>query len=199
MTKEDDGGELSTIPNDKYKKFFAKFAEIETMDVAQWKVAHLLGYFCKKYKDTLGSDYSWKFNNESPTKCFEVWQLNTLAAKLSANPKILKEYIDWAFETLVKNTKYKPRSISFLTKEEVVVPYKMNVLLATKKNLTVDRSTMLPTPYRHILETVANLKLNTYGDLSFLSQMDEKPLHFSTALDKLVELGFDKEILKRIV
>ena len=56
MTKKDDetGGELTPIPNDKYKKFFAKFEEIETLDVSQWKVAHILGYFCKKYKETYG-------------------------------------------------------------------------------------------------------------------------------------------------
>jgi hypothetical protein len=34
---KNDGEELSTIPNDKYAKFFAKFAEIEILDIAQWK------------------------------------------------------------------------------------------------------------------------------------------------------------------
>lgn len=197
--KDDDGGELTTIPNDKYKKFFEKFAEIETLDMAQWKVVHILAYFCKKYKEVLGTDYSWKFNNPSPTKCFEVWQTNTLAAKLSKNPKILKDYIDWAFETQVKNTKYRPRSISFLTKEELVIPYKMNVLLAGQKNLNVDRSTQLPATYRDILRNVADLTINTYGDLAFVSQMDPMPDNITAALDKMIESGFDKEVLKRIV
>jgi hypothetical protein len=85
MVDKDTDIEISTIPNDKYKKFFDKFAEMETLDVAQWKVAHLLGYFCKKYKETYNLDYAWKFNNPSPAKCFEVWQFNTLCAKLSAN------------------------------------------------------------------------------------------------------------------
>jgi len=195
----DDGGELTTVPNDKYKKFFDKFAEIETLDVAQWKVAHILGYFCKKYKETLAVDYSWKFNNPSPTKCFEVWQVNTLAAKLSANPKILKDYIDWAFDTQVKNTKYRPRSISFLTKEEVVVPYKMNVLLAGQKSLNVDRSTQLPATYRDILRDMASLTIGTYGELAFVSQMEPMPDNIVMALDKMVAAGFDREVLKRIV
>jgi hypothetical protein len=196
---EDLGGELSSIPNEKYKKFFEKFAEVETLDVAQWKVAHILGYFCKKYKETMGIDYHWKFNNPSPTKCFEVWQVNTLAAKLSKNPKILKDYIDWAFDNLVKGKSYKPRSISFITKEEVVIPYKMNVLLAGQKNLSVDRSTQLPATYRDIMKEVGHLTIKTYGDLAFISQMDPMPNDIVTALDKMVEVGFDREVLKRII
>lgn len=84
---EETGGELTTIPNDKYAKFFAKFAETKTLDISQWRLAHLLGYFCQKYEETYQVPYSWKFNNPSPTKCFEVWQMNTLVAKLSANPR----------------------------------------------------------------------------------------------------------------
>jgi hypothetical protein len=194
-----DGGDLNPIPNEKYKKFFEKFAEIETLDIAQWKVAHLLGYFCKKYKETLGTDYSWKFNNQSPTKCFEVWQINTLAAKLSANPKILKDYIDWAFANLVVGKKYRPRSISFITKEEVVIPYKMNVLLAGQKSLNVDRSTPLPATYRDILKNVASLNINTYGDLAFVLQMDPLPENVAEATNQMTTQGFDKEVLKRIV
>lgn len=197
--KNDDGGELSPVPNEKYKKFFDKFAEIDTLDVAQWKVAHILGYFCKRYKEVLGNDYHWKFNNPSPTKCFEVWQLNTLAAKLSQNPKILKDYIDWAFDTLVKGKNYRPRSISFITREEVVIPYKMNVLLAGQKSLNVDRSTMLPATYRDILKETAGYIINTYGDLAFISQMDPLPDNIAKALDEMVAQGFDREVLKRIV
>jgi|HubBroStandDraft_5_1064220.scaffolds.fasta_scaffold29831_2 hypothetical protein len=196
---EETGGELTAIPNDKYRKFFDKFAEIETLDVSQWKVAHLLGYFCKRYKEALGTDYAWKFNNPSPTKCFEVWQANTLAAKLSANPKILKDYIDWAFDTLVKGKKYKPRSISFLTKEEVVIPYKMNVLLAGQRNSNVDRSASLPTIYQDILQQTAGITISTYGDLAFISQAEPLPDNIILALDQMVEAGFDREVLKRIV
>jgi hypothetical protein len=199
MADKDTDLEFSDVPNDKYRKFFEKFDEIETLDVAQWKVAHILGYFCKKYKEHLGADYSWKFNNPSPAKCFEVWQANTLAAKLSANPKILRDYIDWAFENLVKDKKYRPRSISFITREEVIIPYKMNVLLAGQKNLNVDRSTQLPATYRDVLKTIGNTNVDTYGELAFISQMDPMPDNLKLALNKLTEMGFDLKVLKRIV
>lgn len=195
----DDGGDLTPIPNDKYKKFFEKFAEIETLDVAQWKVAHILGYFCKKYKQTYGIDYSWKFNNQSPSKCFEVWQLNTLAAKLSANPKILRDYIDWVYTNYVPKTKARFRSVSFITKDEIVQDYKMNVLLAGQKNLQVDRSTQLPPNYIEIVSEIGGINVTTYGDLAFLSHMDPMPDNLAKALEKLAEFGLDQAVLKRIV
>jgi hypothetical protein len=202
---EETGGELTTVPNEKYKKFFDKFAEIETLDIANWKAAHLLGYFCKKYKEAYGVDYQWKFNHQSPAKCFEVWQFNTLCAKLSANPKILKEYMDWAFKTLVPKAKRRLTSISFLTREDVVIPYKMNVLLAGKKDLHVDRSTPLPAKYREIVNkwifSTSGRTIETYGDLAFVSQMESPgdPFSFKNAQLELAAAGFDFDILKRIV
>lgn len=195
----DDGGDLTPIPNDKYKKFFEKFAEIDTLDVSQWKVAHILGYFCKKYKQTYGIDYSWKFNNQSPSKCFEVWQANTLAAKLSANPKILRDYIDWVYEKYVPKTKARFRSISFITKDEIVQDYKMNVLLAGQKNLQVDRSTQLPPNYIEIMSEIGGVNVTTYGDLAFLSHMDPMPDNVAKAMEKLAEFGLDQGVLRRIV
>lgn len=196
---EETGGELTAVPNDKYAKFFAKFAEVETLDVTQWKVAHILGYFCKKYKQTYGLDYSWKFNNQSPTKCFEVWQMNTLAAKLSQNPKILRDYIDWVFVNYVPKTKARFRSVSFITKDEITQDYKMNVLLAGQKNLQVDRSTSLPSIYADILREVAGINISTYGDLAFVYQMDPMPENIKLAIDKMVEASLDVEVLRRIV
>jgi hypothetical protein len=194
---EETGGELTTIPNDKYKKFFDKFAEIDTLEVAQWKVAHLLGYFCKKYKETYNEDYHWKFNNENPSKCFEVWQMNTLVSRLSANPQILKAYIDWAYDNLVPKAKRRFTSISFITKDDVVINYKMTVLLAGKKNLNVDRTTPLPDNFKAPFQEIG-VFVNNYGDLAFLSNMEQTP-EMSGAFDKLHELGFDKDILGRIV
>ncbi len=194
---EETGGELTTVPNDKYKKFFDKFAEIETLEVAQWKAAHLLGYFCKRYKETYNEEYPWKFNNPSPAKCFEVWQLNTLVARLSANPQILKDYIDWAYTNLVPKAKRRLTSISFMTKEDIVISYKMNVLLAGKKNLNVDRSTAVPDKFKAPFQEIG-ISISNYGDLAFMSQMEQTP-EMIGAFEKLVSLGFDKDILSRIV
>ena len=195
---EETGGELTTIPNDKYKKFFAFFPEVDTLDVSQWRLAHLLGYFCKKYKETYNVDYSWKFNDPRPTKCFEVWQMNTLTSKLSANPKIIKEYIDWVYLNKVVKAKRRLTSISFMTVEGVVNEYKMNVLFAGKKDLSVDRSTQLPADYQSIF-VEAGTPLKTYGDLAFVAHMTDMPQPLRDALTKIESMGFDKAVLGRIV
>jgi hypothetical protein len=198
MTKKDTlDNQLTSIPNDKYGKFFAKFAEIETLPVEQWGKSHLLGYFCKLYHSTYQVEYPWKFNHQNPNKCFEVWQLNTLCAKLSANPKILKEYMDWAFQTLIPKAKRRLTSISFMTKDEVVNPYKMDILLGNKKNLNVDRSAPLPDKYRQVFGNIG-IEVHTHGDVAFLANMTQTP-EIARAFEELQVLGFDKDILTRIV
>ncbi len=196
---EETGGELTAVPNEKWRKFFEKGQEFVTLDVNQWKIAHLLMYFENKYRETYGISYSWKYNKELPSKSFEVWQMNTLAAKLSANPKILRDYIDWVFQTHVPKTKARFRSVSFITKDETVQDYKMNVLLAGQKNLSVDRSTQLPSNYSDIIRELAGINITTYGDLAFISQMDPMPDNIAKAMEKLAEFGLDQNVLRRIV
>jgi hypothetical protein len=196
--KESTGGELTDYPNDQYKKFFEKFAEIETLDVEQWKPVHILAYFCKKYKEQYSVDYKFKFNSPSPTKCFEVFQTKRLAMLLTANPALLREYIDWIYLTKVVKAKRRLTSISFMTNEGVMNEYKMNVLLAGKKDLNVDRSTPLPEKYKVVFKE-AGTAINTYGELAFVSQMDPLSPELTAAMTKIQELGFDPEVLGRIV
>jgi hypothetical protein len=188
---------LSKIPNDKYRIFFAKFAEIDTLPTEEWKKVHLLGYFCRLYQQTYQIEYPWKFNHPSPTKCFEMWQLNTLGAKLSTNPKIVKEYFDWVYQNIVPQAKRRLTSISFLTKDEVVNPYKMNILLGRKEEIKIDRTTALPSSYQKVFQQI-NASITTYGELAFVSKM-KTTSQFQQALDQLQELGFDPTILERII
>lgn len=196
--KESTGGELTDYPNDKYRQFFEKFAEIETMDVNDWKPVHILAYFDKKYFETYGTKYKYKFNSPSPLKCFEVFQIKKLAMLLSANPTILKGYIDWIYQTKVVQAKRKLTSISFMTHDGIVNDYKMNVLLSGKKNLNVDRSTLLPEKYQKVFAE-AGTTITTYGELAFISQMDPMPNELAQAFEKIQADGFDKEVLGRIV
>ncbi len=195
--KEDIGGHLNDVPNEKYAKFFALFPEVETLEVDKWTLAHLLGYFCKKYKETYNEDYHWKFNNENPKKCFEFWQMSTLVGRISKNPQILKDYIDWAYVNLVPKAKRRFTSISFITKDDIVINYKMNVLLAGKKNLNVDRSTPVPDKFKAPFQEIG-ISISSYGDLAFMSQMEQSS-EMTGAFEKIVELGFDMDILGRIV
>jgi len=194
---EETGGQLGDYPNDQYRKFFEKFPEIETLDVNEWKPVHILAYFCKKYEEQYGTKYTFKFNSPSPAKCFEIFQIKRLAMLLSSSPKILKEYIDWVYLTKVVQAKRRLTSISFMTHEGLIADYKTRVLLVGKRNLNVDRSTILPEKFKSVFQEIGIFATN-YGDLAFLAQMEQTP-EMQDAFRKLEGLGFDKDILGRIV
>lgn len=194
---EETGGDLGEYPNDKYRQFFEKFPEIDILNVNEWKTVHILSYFCKKYEEQYGVKYSFKFNSPSPLKCFEVFQVKRLAMLLSSNPSILKDYIDWIYQNRVVQAKRKLTSISFMTNEVVVSDYKNKVLLAGKRNLNVDRSTPLPAEFQSVFKEMG-VFAQSYGDLAFLAQMEQTP-EMELAFKKLEQLGFDKEIIQRIV
>ncbi len=184
---------LSQFPNKKYKTFFEKFKEIDSLDISQWRAVHLLGYFCKKYKNIYNEEYSWKFNDQAPSKCFEVWQMNTLSSKLSSNPSILKEYIDWVFAKKVPLLARRFTSISILNKDQTLFEFK-NILLNPK----ITRSTELPEKYKTIINQ-AGVQISTYGELSFISQMDSLSPELQEALTKLYDSGLDKSLLDKIL
>jgi hypothetical protein len=191
---EELGGELTDIPNKKYQKFFETFKEVETLSSEQWKPVHLIGYFAKKYRQQYNVEYKFKLNSPLPSKCFEIFQIKKLSYMMTSKPKLLKEYIDWVFTNKIVKAKKRITSISFLTHEETVNEYKINVLLAGNHNSNIDRFTPLPQNYIEIF-LAENITAATYGDLAFVYQMSGMDLLF----DKIKLLGFDLEILKKIV
>lgn len=191
--------ELTEIPNDQYRKFFDKFKEIETLKTSDWKANHLIGYFCKKYYDLYGVKYKFKLNSAAPSKCFEVFQMKKLAYMLTANPILLKEYIDWVFENKIIKAKRRLTSISFLTAEGIVKEYKFNILLNSKRgNNTVDRTTPLPDKYKTIFKNVG-IDLRTYGDLAFLYHATDTNEDVKKAFDDATIEGLNIELLNKVV
>lgn len=199
MNKEEVfGGSLTDIPNEKYKKFFEKFSEIETITTDQWRPVHLLGYFCKKYYETYNIAYKFKFNSPSPSKCFEVFQIKRLSNLLTSQPQLLKNYIDWVFENKVVKSKRRLTSISFITNEYLMFEYRDNVLMIKQNTNTIDRSTILPENYKSVFAKT-DFKINTFGELAFLSQMLDPSKEILTAFNELESLGLDKNILSKII
>lgn len=190
MKEQEDlnGGELTDIPNDKYKKFFEKFSEIETLKMDQWKPTHILAYFTKKFLIAFNSNYAFKFNSPSPSKCFEIFQVKKLSQLLSSKPEILTKYIDWIFNEKVVKHKKKFRSISFLTNEENLTEYKMMIL--TNANIT--RTTLLPIQLENI---------KTYGDAAFIYQAFKATPNneeYKTIIGILNQNGITEEVLEKI-
>jgi len=196
--KETTGGELTDVPNDKYRKFFERFVEIETVSPDEYKPVHLIGFFVKRYQETFGTPYKFKFNSPSPSKCFEVFQIKKLAYLLTNQPKLLKDYIEWIYQEKAGKSKRRFTSISFLTNEENIREFKFGVLLAGKRNLEVNRATNLPSSYRDALVDAGLGFIKTYGDLAFATHMSPAPATLSTALTTLEGLGLEIALLKRI-
>lgn len=190
--EEQTGGELTDLPNEKYQKFFLKFNEIDSLEIAMWKPVHLIGYFCKKFKEAFNSDYKFKFNAPSPVKSFEVFQIKKLSQMLSSKPNILKEYIDWIFKEKVEKDGKKFRSISFITGEDIVKEYKMNVLMSEKP---IDRSTLLPLNIINKLKEELKIEVLTFGDLAFQWQALR---HFAVNNFTISDGGSDNPIVDQL-
>lgn len=190
---------LEGAPNEKYQKFFEKFKEINTTEISSWKGVHLLGYFCKKYQEQYQVNYKFKFNTPIPSKCFEVFQIKKLALQLTADPILLKEYIDWIFLKAVQG-KRKFTSISFITNEKILQEYKFTVLLINKQSpQVISRSTPLPEEYKSLFFNT-KYPIETYGDLAFVYQAcDILSPELIEVFLQLEHLGFDKNILNTIV
>jgi hypothetical protein len=198
---------LSTVPNEKYAKFFAQFAEIASLETAHWKIPHLIGFFCQRYYDKYAIGYQFKFNTPTPPKCFEVWQMKKLGSILSTDPTILQNYIDWVFEKKVPELKRRFTSISFLTRESLVNEFKWKVLTSSKNELHLDRTTPLPPVYQEVLAEALYLTPYTYGDLSFLYRAyqtcnvfeNEEFVRMEKMFSKLAAAGFDLQLLNKVV
>ena len=106
--------QLNKYPNVHWEKFFAKFPDINTLDVKDWSATHMIAYFASKYSIHYGIDYTFRFNSTAPGKSYEVYQINKLASMLSAEPVILKDYIDWFFAKKILIKKKKIRFLSCL-------------------------------------------------------------------------------------
>lgn len=206
MSEPENEGFLGEAPNEKWKKFLAQFSEIDSLEISKWRPAHILSYFCKKYYQTYNTKYAFKFNTPSPVKSFEVFQVKRLALNLSSDPLILKAYIDWAFRERVSTAKRRLTSISFLTQEDLVNNYKMNVLLNHKPDLSINRSTPLPAEYSSIIKNkITWADVVNYGDLAFLHKSmrqiscDATFNLLESVFNELSQLGLDIEMLQRIV
>lgn len=183
-----------------YQKFFAKFKDIETLKIEDWGVPQILGYFCKRYKIYYNMPYTFRFNDTAPSKAYESYQIKKLSQMLSSDPKILKDYIDWIFDTKIIARKKKLTALGYLTTVELVNEYKF--LFLFKKQLgPINRSTELSLKTLEVIKSV-ELSLKTYGDLAFIKKIIDTNNNVDDKYKKLFDMlrvdGFDIDGLDRI-
>jgi len=159
---------LTEYPSIHWKKFFDKFQEIDTLPLDKWNSTHMIALFCKRYEQYYGLKYTFKFNNNAPSKSYEVYQINKLANMLSSDPTILTDYITWFFDMKIIARKKRITSMAFMLDTKIVNEYKFNKLLPGK-NVNIDRSTILPPNYIKVI-TGFGQNISTYGDLALIKR-----------------------------
>ena len=112
MAENVDVSKLLTKP---WQKFLAKFAEIDSLSVKDWKEPHLLGYFCKRYEEHYQCKFALSFRG-APSRCNEIYMIKKTMAMLdTTDAAVVRSYFDWLFDQKIIPSKIKIRSIGFLT------------------------------------------------------------------------------------
>lgn len=143
-------------------------------DQENWKAKknHLtciLGYFCARYKDYYGIDYTLSLNEKGLFRGSEINVLRRLYVMLENDPWKVKEYIDFIFNRKVQKRKKRITNLSYLVVQDFVQEFKLHVEQAK----FVTRSTPLPSAMiawvkKFAPEVENSVVLNDYGDLHLL-------------------------------
>lgn len=189
----------SDFPSIYWERFFGKFKEIDTLQVSEWKVVHLLGYFCSLYEKQYGVSYTFKFNSSAPTKSYEVFRLHSLMHMISSDPVIIKDYFDWFFETKIIPRNRKITSLALIVETNSANEYKFK-RLAMDKNQTIGRTTLLPPQYASIA-SLLNIDCKTYGDLAFILKLSKSDddRQYLQLLSQLELAGLDLKVLDKVI
>ena len=195
----EDNPNLNEYPSVHWFKFFNRFQEINTLPPKEWKTVHLLSYFSHRYEDHYKVKFSFKFNSNSPGKSYEIFQMRKLAQTISADPQILKDYIDWWFENKIILKKKRITSLSFLTDTNNCNEYKWKKL-AMDSSQNIDRTTTLPANLTDLANQIG-VDCRTYGDLAFIKRMVDSgsaDLNDQVLLSKISESGFNLQSLEKV-
>jgi hypothetical protein len=184
--------QLSDPISPHWQKFFEQGKEIATLPINEWRPVHLISYFCGLYEKQYGITYTMKSFSQAPGKSYESFRIKSLATNLSADPVILKDYIDWVFREKVILRKKKIRSLAILCDANYISEYKEDHLGMGDK--PVDRSTTLPPNFANVIKA-HNQPFMTWGDLSFAKQAGNQ---YDDLLSDLSKAGMDLKMLDRV-
>lgn len=178
-------------------KFLAKFTQIKTLPLPEWKEVHLLAFFCQRFEILYQKKFALSFRG-APSKCTEIYMIKRTMAMLdTTNPEIIHNYINWIFEKKIIPQKLKIRTIGFLTTPGFGNEFQ-NFQEESNK---IIRSTQLPESYVRIAQNL-DIQISTYGELAFIKMaLDQTPSRtsYKTLLDNLIQIGFKPLILNSLV
>lgn len=182
-----------------WKKFLARFAEIDSLALKDWRDIHFLAYICKRYKTFFKKNFVLSYKG-APSKCTEIFLVKRMMVMLETfNPFVIKEYIDWCFDKKIIPQEMQIRTLAFFGNPQSVIDFNYYRMASSK----ITRAKELPYSYKEIINAL-NLSVNTYGDLAFIQMAletdddSEERLPYRILFDQLQRIGFDPKCLENL-
>jgi hypothetical protein len=126
----------------------------------------LLGYFSHLYYQYYNTTYTLSLSEKGLFRGPEIHQIRRMYGMLDSNALMAKHYMEWLFETKVRQRKRKITSLGFLATPGIITEYK----LFLQRSMKIRRNTPIPVSMlewiaEHVPEISNHVTLADHGDL----------------------------------
>jgi len=141
----------------------------EFWDQPREKPSCLVSYFCHKFKEFYGYEYTLDCTNPIPYTSKDFIMSRRILALFHGNARRAKNYINWVFEKRVKSVNYTVSSFGFFSSPQLVNEYNA----ARARSKIIRRSSSLPKNFvewckEHHPSIFERQQLSTWDDLNGL-------------------------------
>lgn len=186
-------------PNAYWRRFKERLTNFESIPINEWAEEEMLGYLLKRFNDHYGIEFSLSYSGP-PSKCPEMYCIRRIMENVGTKKGwIMKEYIDWVFDSIIIPQKTKVESLGYFFNQKICNRFK-GVFRERQK---ITRSTALPNDF--IIAAQNNgFDIQCYGDLAFMKMaVDNDPnrtdaFTIRTLLQQLESMGFNTAILNSL-
>jgi len=197
--KRPSGLKKDGTPNLHWKKFENRLRTYSKVPLEDWKETEVLAYILDRYEKEYEINFTLSYSGP-PTKCGEMYCTRRMIATLGTeDPTILKEYIDWVYDDVIKVQKLQLESLAFFFTASLCRKFK--TVYRQRNKITKD--TKLKDEFVSIV-TDNGFDAETYGDLAFMkmavdtdSERDDAE-QITMLLDQLKQNGLNIDVLDRL-
>lgn len=183
-------------PNAYWRRFEERLENFESIQISDWKEEEILGYLLKRFRDHYGINFSLSYTGP-PSKCPEMYCIRRTMKTIGTQKGwIMKDYIDWVFDTIIIPQRAKIESLGYFFTQKICNRFKASF----QERQKVTRSTVLPPDYVSIAQE-SEMFLQTYGDLAFAKMaIDNDPSRedaqsIRALFAQLESMGFNPVVL----
>lgn len=201
--KKPSGLKKDGTPNAAWRKFQERLDSYSSIPVSNWNHDQVLGHLFKRYTDHFDIDFSLSYSGP-PSKCSEIYCIKRMMSLLGGDnpdPKMVKAFIDWSFDSVIIPKKLQIESLAFFFSPKLVREFKAKY----KKAKTITRSTQLPALVEQLASDFGlDDSISTYGELAFAKKaVDANPDNqsykpYQDFFKSLSDEGFDYSVLNSL-